>query len=539
MSDSNPLKSIQPLFVQAIQDADINCNSKLNSNTHRIDIIKLRNQNNEIDGYNCTSIDEYTINCLFNLTSITQDSILEIYYKKRYQSSMFNSNLTVNVLKICSDLRVRDEYDNYICHTCKERELETPLFQNYRCVEECDNKTYYKSALKENYCVHCKDEGTYLYEEENKCVLDCNDIEGKENYEKNKLCVKRTPICPENYCLNNGVCVVINKELTCDCPDFFFGDLCEYEIDTSNYNELSKFFEETVDLINDNDTVIHNQSTLNLSQTMRIITFSTNSSDSNKKEIGINLFNDNIDNFATISTYTQNIFSRIAENELKITNDLEVKSLFIFASTTIFYLTRSSKPELLTRNNSDISSNRNVKEIQQLQNELSNLLKNIHQANIYIFKHLEFLLSDSSLYFQISEDLMISFVAWTSDLTSNSMYKIKSLSLDIPILEHNIDSDGPINYYVETAFTNDVLYSLDKISPSMIAYFSMFNASFIEQKIYDIKITFSINKQFYSILNETSIEFYNKRGIDPYNKSNEAFTEVCYRSINFEYDSRI
>ena len=116
------------------------------------------------------------------------------------------------------------------------------------------------------------------------------------------------------------------------------------------------------------------------------------------------------------------------------------------------------------------------------------------------------------------------------------MYKIKSLSLDIPILEHNIDSDGPINYYVETAFTNDVLYSLDKISPSMIAYFSMFNASFIEQKIYDVKITFSINKQFYSILNETSIEFYNKRGIDPYNKSNEAFTEVCYRSINFEYD---
>ena len=65
---------------------------------------------------------------------------------------------------------------------------------------------------------------------------------------------------------------------------------------------LSKFFEETVDLINDNNTVIHNQSTLNLSQTMRIITLSTNSCDSNKKEIGIKLFNNNIDNFATIST---------------------------------------------------------------------------------------------------------------------------------------------------------------------------------------------------------------------------------------------
>ena len=35
---------------------------------------------------------------------------------------------------------------------------------------------------------------------------------------------------------------------------------------------------------------------------MRIITLSTNSSDSNKKEIGINLFNNNIHNFATIST---------------------------------------------------------------------------------------------------------------------------------------------------------------------------------------------------------------------------------------------
>ena len=55
----------------------------------------------------------------------------------------------------------------------------------------------------------------------------------------------------------------------------------------------------------------------------------------------------------------------------------------------------------------------------------------MHQANIYIFKNLEFLLSDSSLYFQINEDLMISFVTWTSDLTSTSMYKNKSLSLDI------------------------------------------------------------------------------------------------------------
>ena len=88
----DPLKTIQPLFIQTIQDADINFsfNSILNSNSQRINIIRLRNKNNEINGYNCTSIDEYTINCLFNLTSITQDSILEIYYKKRYQSSMFN-----------------------------------------------------------------------------------------------------------------------------------------------------------------------------------------------------------------------------------------------------------------------------------------------------------------------------------------------------------------------------------------------------------------------------------------------------------------
>ncbi len=45
MSDRNPLKSIQPLFIQTIQDADINFtfNSKLNSNSHRINIIRLRN----------------------------------------------------------------------------------------------------------------------------------------------------------------------------------------------------------------------------------------------------------------------------------------------------------------------------------------------------------------------------------------------------------------------------------------------------------------------------------------------------------------
>ena len=81
---------------------------------------------------------------------------------------------------------------------------------------------------------------------------------------------------------------------------------------------------------------------------------------------------------------------------------------------------------------------------------------------------------------------MISFVTWTSDLRSTSMYKNKSLSLDIPILEHNIDRS--INYYIETAFANDVLYSLHKIS--MIAYFSMFNASLKNKTDMMLKLLF-------------------------------------------------
>ena len=45
-----------------------------------------------------------------------------------------------------------------------------------------------------------------------------------------------------------------------------------------------------------------------------------------------------------------------------------------------------------------------------------------------------------------------------------------------------------MNYYVETAFANDVLYSLHKIS--MIAYFSMFNASLKNKTDMMLKLLF-------------------------------------------------
>ncbi len=64
----------------------------------------------------------------------------------------------------------------------------------------------------------------------------------------------------------------------------------------------------------------------------------------------------------------------------------------------------------------------------------------------------------------------------------------------------------------------------------------MFNISNIENNISNCQISFSLNTNSFSELNESIIEYYNKRGIDPYNKNDLAFQEKCYRSINFEYD---
>ena len=534
MLDSNPLRNVSPKFTQAIDlvEFTFQFNFELNS-SHRVADFYLINDNLKIDGINCTQNSEISYACFFNLSIVTSDTIFEIYYdKNRIYKSLIDSSVTIQVYQICSGLNIRDEYDNFTCKLCKERELETPYFQYYNCVESCDNKTYYRSAIDDYYCVECKDEGTYLYEEENKCVLDCNVLDDKENYEKKKLCVKRTPICPDNYCQNNGECYVINKTLTCECPSLYFGEFCENLINSSNINNINSIIENTALIINDDDNYIYNQSIFEFAQSMRILKKLSTSDDENEKELGIEMFNENENNLKIIEQYTNKVINKVISKELIIKSDTDIKSLITLSSASIFYLTRLIKPELLTNSTSNLR-NLNTSE---LQNELKQLIIKMHQINNLLFLTYEDIITETSTFFQVSEDNMTFFSIWTSDLTSTSDYKIKSLSLNIPILEDNVDSDEPIFYYVETSFSQDVLYCLDKDSASMIAFFSIYNASLIETDINNSRITFPLNTNLNSYLNESAIEFYNKRGIDPYNKSDIAFTEMCYRSTNFDYD---
>ena len=535
-NDSNPMLNVNPKFIQATSDAELNFTFQYNlNNSHRLESVILINNQIEIYSYNCSQSSNYSFICLFNLTEITNDINLTIHYKKRINKIYRNSHINIQVLQICPFLQIRNEYDNFICSSCQERENETSYFQNFNCVESCDNKTYYKSAIYDNYCIICKDEDSYLYEEENICVLNCYDIYDKENDIKNNLCVKLTPVCPNNYCYNGGECYVINKTLTCDCPSLYFGDLCEFEVNSTNINEFNYVFNETINLINSNNSIIHNQTIFDLAQIMRIIVELTKSNDENYNEIGINLYNNNIDNFIKIKDYTLSIFKKIINNTIIIENDTDLKSLLILSSTSIFYLTRTIKSELLSELNSN-SNNRNLNSYNKLQNELLELIENIHKSNIKAYKKLEILSSISSLNIKKSEDNLIYFIIWTSNELSISDYKRKSLSLNIPILNHDINPGESIKYYIETTFSSDLLYSLDKNSPSKIAYFTMFNISNIENNISNCQISFSLNTNSFSELNESIIEYYNKRGIDPYNKNDLAFQEKCYRSINFEYD---
>ena len=536
-NDTNPMLNVYPKFIQATSDAALNFTFEyILNNSHRLESVKLTNNKIEIFSYNCTKSSNYSFICLFNLSEITNDINLSIHYRKRINKSYHNSQINIQVLHICPFLEVRNEYDNFICSSCQKRENETSYFQNFNCVESCDNITYYKSAIYENYCIDCKDEDSYLYEEENICVLNCYDIYDKENDIKNNLCVKLTPICPNNYCYNGGECYVINKTLTCDCPSLYFGDLCEFEINSTNINEFNSVFNETVNLINSNNSVIHNQTIFDLAQIMRIIVQLTKSNDENYNEMGIIFYQKNIDNFIKIKNYTLYIFNEIIIGKIKIENDTDIKSLLIFSSTSIFYLTRTIKPELLTKLKSNLNNrNLNNNDI-LLQNELLELIQKIHKINIIIYKKLDLLSSITSLNIKKSEDNLIFFVIWTSNEISKSEYKIKSLSLKIPILNHDINPTESIKYYIETAFSSDILYSLDKNSPSKSAFFTMFNISNIENNISNCQISFSLNTNSFSKLNETMIEFYNKRGIDPYNKNDLAFKEKCFRSINFEYD---
>ena len=533
--DSNPLRSVSPKFSQAIDLVEFNFtfNDEINT-SHRVEHFYLIKDNLQINGFNCTHEDKslYYI-CLFNLSEVKSDTTFEIYYNKsRIYKSLLQSLITVQIYKVCSGLNVRNEYDSYNCISCKEKNLETPYFQYYNCVESCDNDTYYRSAIYDYYCVNCKDEGTYLYKEENRCVLDCYELEDKENYEKKKLCVKRTPICPDNYCQNNGQCYVVNKTLTCDCHSLYYGDFCEYSVDSSNIKNLYSVFEDTSLLINNEENLIYNQTIFEFAQSMRILKQLSTSDDENEKEMGIEMFNENENFLKEIEQYTNTMIEKIINEELSIKTDTDIKSVITLSSASIFYLTRMIKPELLTNKTSNL---RNL-DTTELQNELINLLENINKVNNKLFLTYEDIIINSSTFFQVSEDNMTFFAIWSSDTTSTSNYKITSLSLDIPILEHDIDTNAPIYYYVETAFSKDVLYSLNKDSGSMNAYFTMYNSSLIETSIPNSKISFPLNTNLYSNLNESAIEFYNKRGIDPYNKSDLAFTEICYRSINFDYD---
>ncbi len=503
----------------------------------------------------------------FNLTE-KQNKKIKIERSEEYCGKSYQILNDSNQCEYCSD--INQYYYNLSCHdNCSDNLY---IFHNesnkYICLteEECNDMTYKIEANKNgNYCLNECDNGYGIYDnnynvckyckdqlnlgslngecvkcykhnsvvaESGECVCDigyekkkndsgldyCSKCDSKEGLiEINRKCEcskgliksdnkcklaenyynNRTKIDCENYnpCTNNnGICDDSIEEIPiCKCNNGFIGVYCEI-----NISEINK----EISFLEDNSRKMINETNNNI-DIIQSSSITNNIKKISNLYLNLNSLNDFGDKIVEITVDVINNYN-LAEINGDILNIIE------FIGFSYYYQNKKLNGKL-RRNENKLNDY-----------DVINFYKNISSNQSII---------NNTKYFKSSSNGAFSILLFQNEENVNNNYINYCLRNNIPYLSNELKDS--INYTLQIVRNENT--NSENISSINYFFFYDKNNNDITNN-YDKYLT--VNSCLISIplYNKYLNDYYLERGINIYNKEDNAFNDECFTTRNFKYD---
>ena len=439
----------------------------------------------------------------------------------------------------CPEFQIRL---NSQCWTCAELIKKGDInsnqkwYQNGRCVEKCDYSLGYGIYNEINfYCMNCTNDRTRLRDENGEYYYLCSCLVGTVRSFEDGVCylpemdgitkltdIQRNAQCfkadgkTHNYCYNSSDpnvkhtrdCVIesINGYFfpRCICEDGFDGKYCEFD-------------KRNIDLTSNMSYILSNgvsPANIAIIANIRAISYFLET-DGDKY---MTQFSE-----SQISLYINSSVS-IVEDIVNL-NRSTVPQIFDVLEMAIYFL------YYRIRNGKSL---RNLQEVTSAKNNLTYILKYLHYVNAKAN-------SNSKSNYKIQSDKLdlTTFIVYKIDDLNDESFKLElANSQNFKFMEYVNMSVSDENSLIFVTLINNKLFDTNQGNNNgfqVSGYFSTtedFNSNTMKDKVNFILHISSSSLNF----NFHLAEYYNTKNIKIYDKNDEAFTDPCFLSEEFDFD---
>ena len=513
--------------------------SSLNFDMTRIEIVDIDNKSYVPNYTGFVSKDINNVTFIYFLNNVTSyvTKLTRMDHDKDRNVTIKYKNLSQEIKEMnCSEFEVPYQGLCIDCKVLSENgliEAQLKWTQDHKCVAKCDYDNEYAIYDSKNYyCRKCAEKtkidsqndgfyyvcsclaGTVKSFENNICYLPEDDeIARLRNIQTRAQCYQASGK-EHNYCSNHTTtCNVENKNgylfPFCYCEDGYTGRYCEFE--ENNFNLSSEL-----------DEVLSNNNEIEESDITAIA-----------KIRGITYFfeeqgNKNVEQFKSIDKIDIYIKSSLdIIDKIKNFGKNTVSQIFDVMELAIYFL----KERILYHRNL-----RNLQEENNYREDLNKILNNLHYLNVKAnWNHTgNFKIQTDKLYlstFIVYKKNDLSDASFLEEMSNNNYFKI---------MEYANISETDVDDKIFVTLINSSLFDEEEKSSSenfgVKAYFSTTNDTNGTNTLMDKRnIIFYISSSAIHF-NFDLAEYYSTKNIIIYDKNDEAFTDPCFLSKDFDFD---
>ena len=585
------VENIQPSVLKPFNSITLNITFNIELNEEDIEYVSLIQDDNKINSTSCSLLDnsKTILNCIFDLeNSIKGEYNLTI--KPNEYDEELNTEKKVNILeklKCDEENKILDE-EEYECELCSEIDSANPFYQNGTCVSECDEKNNYGISLgNEKLCIICNDNGfilsngtcncpdylvynnnkclscsendtskSYLYVTNNTCYNECPDdtylLKNKKlcfdncssyssifiNDETSKKCIKSIS-CPIDYCENNGTCTLNGNNISCICNDNFTGvkcniDLNENDIEIKINEIINKIKDETNDKNNITD-LLNNNELIYAIKELGVFLKDTRKINKNKNSTKI-FYEKSKKGLSLITSLVTSVYDSTY-------NSYNSENLLPFIGLSIFYQVNI------------LFSLKNIRQLDESENEiaineekLNNIISSTFEYYSTEIQKQNDTLIEHPFYYITSDDNMLNIIIVSNSKNNYLKYVVYCKEKIIPFISipYNelVETDDYTELYLQISLSSDVNLALNYETPSKKVMIGRFLVSRKDDAILTIKkisspnsiVNLPLNTESDSKFNLNLFKYFFKKGVNIYNKNDEAFQDRCFRNEKLKID---